>query len=299
VCWDNAAAESFFASLKKERTHRTVYPTRKLAISDVTRYIETALQYPQNPLRTRVSHPARGLQRVPDTAAQRGISPLNSCPDFPWPSSSGRRYRDTHISVSLAPWTKGSKADSRAMFVATIRWEYRSKVEEPLRFVCVSDPEEYRAHLDSPTDPALVWNFEPVDGLTADDSEAFEVLQVAVDGRQLPARRVTRAGSQTYKVDSKHLPGDDLEHVVSYTFRVLVQRKGHVLRLDIAKPTKGLRIDFAYGGCGIQRVKLLDYFGSVQRSRVARVPESSVAVSFDGWVDAKGWGGVCLDLEKS
>jgi putative transposase len=30
----------FFASLKKERTHRTVYPTRKLAISDVTRYIE-------------------------------------------------------------------------------------------------------------------------------------------------------------------------------------------------------------------------------------------------------------------
>jgi transposase InsO family protein len=40
VCWDNAAAESFFASLKNERTHRTVYPTKKLAISDVTRYIE-------------------------------------------------------------------------------------------------------------------------------------------------------------------------------------------------------------------------------------------------------------------
>lgn len=40
VCWDNAAAESFFASLKNERTHRTVYPTKQLAISDVTRYIE-------------------------------------------------------------------------------------------------------------------------------------------------------------------------------------------------------------------------------------------------------------------
>lgn len=40
VCWDNAAAESFFASLKNERTHRTVYPTKRLAISDVTRYIE-------------------------------------------------------------------------------------------------------------------------------------------------------------------------------------------------------------------------------------------------------------------
>ena len=40
VCWDNAAAESFFASLKKERTHRTVYPTKRLAINDVARYIE-------------------------------------------------------------------------------------------------------------------------------------------------------------------------------------------------------------------------------------------------------------------
>lgn len=40
VCWDNAAAESFFSSLKKERTHRTVYPTKRLAISDVARYIE-------------------------------------------------------------------------------------------------------------------------------------------------------------------------------------------------------------------------------------------------------------------
>jgi putative transposase len=40
VCWDNAAAESFFASLKNERTHRTVYPTKKLAISDTIRYIE-------------------------------------------------------------------------------------------------------------------------------------------------------------------------------------------------------------------------------------------------------------------
>ncbi len=33
-------AESFFASLKKERVHRTVYPTREAARKDVARYIE-------------------------------------------------------------------------------------------------------------------------------------------------------------------------------------------------------------------------------------------------------------------
>ena len=40
ICFDNAAAESFFATLKKERVYRTVYPTRKKAMKDIARYIE-------------------------------------------------------------------------------------------------------------------------------------------------------------------------------------------------------------------------------------------------------------------
>lgn len=40
ICYDNAMAESFFAALKNERVHRTVYPTREHARRDVVRYIE-------------------------------------------------------------------------------------------------------------------------------------------------------------------------------------------------------------------------------------------------------------------
>jgi putative transposase len=40
ICYDNAMAESFFATLKNERTHRTEYPTRKHAMTDIARYIE-------------------------------------------------------------------------------------------------------------------------------------------------------------------------------------------------------------------------------------------------------------------
>jgi transposase InsO family protein len=39
-CYDNALAESFFATLKNERVHRTEYPTRKHAMNDIARYIE-------------------------------------------------------------------------------------------------------------------------------------------------------------------------------------------------------------------------------------------------------------------
>jgi putative transposase len=40
-CWDNAVAESFFSSLKKERIKKHIYKTRELAVTDVADYIET------------------------------------------------------------------------------------------------------------------------------------------------------------------------------------------------------------------------------------------------------------------
>ena len=49
-CWDNAVAESFFSSLKKERIRKRIYKTRELARADVFEYIEVFYN------RTRHSH---------------------------------------------------------------------------------------------------------------------------------------------------------------------------------------------------------------------------------------------------
>jgi putative transposase len=40
-CWDNAVAESFFGSLKKERIKKHIYKNRELAIADISDYIES------------------------------------------------------------------------------------------------------------------------------------------------------------------------------------------------------------------------------------------------------------------
>ena len=40
VCWDNAWAESFNATLKNERVHRMVYPSKDKAIKDIASWIE-------------------------------------------------------------------------------------------------------------------------------------------------------------------------------------------------------------------------------------------------------------------
>ena len=55
ICYDNAWAESFNATLKNERVHRTAYPTREHARVDIARYIE--LRY-----NTRRLHSALGYR---------------------------------------------------------------------------------------------------------------------------------------------------------------------------------------------------------------------------------------------
>jgi len=40
-CWDNAVAESFFSSLKKERIKKHIYKNRELAIADISQYIDS------------------------------------------------------------------------------------------------------------------------------------------------------------------------------------------------------------------------------------------------------------------
>ena len=49
VCWDNAWAESFNATLKNERVHRMVYPTRKKAVDDIASWIEPTYNEPFSP----------------------------------------------------------------------------------------------------------------------------------------------------------------------------------------------------------------------------------------------------------
>ena len=39
-CWDNAVAESFFGSLKKERIKKRIYSDRSSAVADITEYID-------------------------------------------------------------------------------------------------------------------------------------------------------------------------------------------------------------------------------------------------------------------
>jgi len=70
-CWDNAVAESFFSSLKKERIKKHLYKTRELALNDVTDYISF-----YNRTRRHKSH----RRREPRAVRSSSETAVTSCP---------------------------------------------------------------------------------------------------------------------------------------------------------------------------------------------------------------------------
>jgi hypothetical protein len=101
-----------------------------------------------------------------------------------------------------------------------------------------------------------------------------------------------RTGAQVYtaSLGDGAMTGDR-RVAIGYTHRLLVQQHGHLLHLDIFRPAKGLKVHFAYGGCGIHHVNVLDYIASSNQTRLSRLPASgptpSIALGFDGWVPPK------------
>jgi hypothetical protein len=199
-----------------------------------------------------------------------------------------RRY-DMEISVALAPWTGGPVDGKGATFVATIRTEYLVvPVNRVMRFTWVSDLDEYRDSLHDPS-CTVVHYVQPVGTLDAGSAEAFELVELTVDGVRRPVRRAVRTGAQVYtaSLGDRAMTGDR-RVAISYTHRLLVQQHGHLLHLDISRPAKGLKVHFAYGGCGIRRVNVLDYIAGSSQTRLSQLPASgptpSVALGIDGWV---------------
>ncbi|OXM65323.1 hypothetical protein [Amycolatopsis vastitatis] len=198
---------------------------------------------------------------------------------------SPERWRDVDVSVSLSPWTAGPAAGKGSMFVATIRWEYKVQPASPtMRFACVSDLVEYHELLHDPT-IASAWHFDHSAGLDAADPEAFTLLQLSVNGREKKIRRSAQEGSQLTTV-SLGQAATSSEVTISYTYRVLVQRHGHLLYIDLPRPAKGVHVQLDYARAGVRRVNVLDYFASPDASRIelspAATPAKTVDVSFDG-----------------
>ena len=174
------------------------------------------------------------------------------------------------VSMALAAWPDGPLLGRGAMLVGPISNRVPHHLGEPgdaLRLRL--RPRRVPRAVQDPS-CTLVHYFQPVEQLElhGGSERAFQFIELTVDGRRRPVRRTTRTGAQVFTVslgDETALAGRAL--TISYTYRVLIQQQGHLLHLDISRPTKGLRVELAYGGCDIRRVNVVDYIASSPAAR--------------------------------
>jgi hypothetical protein len=124
------------------------------------------------------------------------------------------RREDMSVSMALAPWRDGPSSGRGAMFVATIRTEFRITSASPvMRFACVSDIDEYRELLQDPSCTLVHW-FQPVEELElhGGSEQAFQFVELTVDGRRRPVRRTTRTGTQLFYGEPRRRNGDRRTH---------------------------------------------------------------------------------------
>ncbi len=101
-----------------------------------------------------------------------------------------------------------------------------------------------------------------------------EVVQLSVNGQAHPIWRTQRQGAQLYTASLSRTATNGKPVTVAYTYRVLVQRHGHLLYLDLPRLAKGLNVQFDYSQAGLQRVTTLDFIASTESARVEHRPDS-------------------------
>ncbi|SDN38619.1 hypothetical protein [Geodermatophilus sp. DSM 45219] len=197
------------------------------------------------------------------------------------------RWYDARISIWLSP-EADPPAGRSPLFVTTVAWEYTVvPTTQVRRFACVDDRADYRELAQDPT--TSVWYVNPVHGIKPGSREAFELVQFAVEGTELPIRRSERSDGQTYSVNiGQEVVAEAKPVTIAYTYRTVVPVRGHLLHLDLEQPTKGVDIELDYSDCGIDYVNVVDFIASSERTRVSQspktVPGQRVSVGFDGWV---------------
>ena len=173
--------------------------------------------------------------------------------------AASERWHDASLSIELAPFPAG-KGSGSARTPTTAIGELFSVTEYTTvpkhaqrRFVCVSDRDEY-IELTQERDSTSAWFINPANGVDASRPEAFELQRFTVNGEERPIRRSSRKTAQTYTASlaSEHLAAVK-PVTIAYTYRTLMAQNGHLLFFDIEQPTRDLKVEFDYTGCGIAR----------------------------------------------
>ena len=169
-----------------------------------------------------------------------------------------------------------------------MEWEYTTVPSSATRrFACVSDQDEYN-ELRQDVPATSTWFMAPRPGMDARRREAYELLELTVDGRPQPIRRSTRATGQTYSVDLDEEARSGKPVRIRQVFRTITPQWSHRLYFAVAQPTRGWSLRLDYTDTAIAEVHVSDTMATTPASSIVHSPEAvpgkEITVETSSWL---------------
>lgn len=198
--------------------------------------------------------------------------------------SAEERWYDARIDATLGI-PRGRSYAPTSFFDFRVRWDYTVVPKHRFRsFVIVSDRARYE-QLAAERGPTSVWFHRPTPGIDITNPELFSLDHFSVDGKPLAIQRHVDAVSQSYVVDLGEAAVSQAKPVVvSFAFHTRVPRDGHVVHINIDRPTRGLAVDMRYDD-EISRLRLMDFASRGDGGHISDDPAArSSHYRYDGWL---------------
>ena len=197
------------------------------------------------------------------------------------------RWYDVAVRVRLSTAVERSTAGTPLLDV-TVEWEYTTVPSSATRrFACVSDQDEYN-ELRQDVPATSTWFMAPRPGMDARSREAYELLELTVDGRPQPIRCSTRATGQTYSVDLDEDARSGKPVRIRQVFRTITPQWSHRLYCAVAQPTRGWSLRLDYTDTNIAEIQVSDTISPTPPARITRSPEAVpgkvIAVEASSWL---------------
>ncbi|OBY93741.1 hypothetical protein BBG13_04620 [Actinomyces oris] len=195
------------------------------------------------------------------------------------------RWYDARVDAALGI-PRGRSVAPTPFFDLRVRWEYTVMPRHRFRkFAVVSDRQRYD-QLVAERGETSVWYRRPVPGLAVSDPEVFALEQFTVNGTPVLFTRQFDEVSQVYTVDlGEQVIQQEQTVVISFSFRTRTLRSGHVVHLDIDRPTRGLDVELRYDPEQVGQMRILDFASIGEGGRLTQVPNTpTLRYRYDGWL---------------
>lgn len=125
-------------------------------------------------------------------------------------------------------------------------------------------------------------------GLDPSKREAYELLELTIDGEPQPIRRSERKSSQVYTVRLNTETPRDAPVRFRQVFRTLTPAWGHRLFFELPQPARNMSLTLDYTNTSIADMRVSDTVATAKPARVTRTPDAAtgraISIYVPGWL---------------